>query len=48
MAPCTIFAVFGIAFQLYFIVPSFAQLEEFPGDASKSLLGGGFSCFYRG
>jgi hypothetical protein len=35
MAPCTIFAVFGIAFQLYFIVPSFAQLEEFPANASK-------------
>ena len=35
MAPCTIFAVFGIAFQLYFIVPSFAELDQFPANVSK-------------
>ncbi len=35
MAPCTIFAVLGIAFQLYFLVPSFSELEQFPVNASK-------------
>ncbi len=35
MAPCTIFAVFGIAFQLFFLVPSFAELEQFPANVNK-------------
>jgi hypothetical protein len=35
MRPCTIFAVLGIAFQLYFLVPSFSELEQFPVNASK-------------
>jgi hypothetical protein len=35
MAPMKIFAVLGIAFQLYFIAPTFAELDQFTNNASK-------------
>ncbi len=35
MQPCLIFAVLGVAFQLYFLVPSFNEIEQFPANANK-------------
>jgi hypothetical protein len=35
MTPCIIFAVLGMSFQLYYLVPDFAELEKFPANASK-------------
>ncbi len=35
MVPCKIFAVLGAAFQIYFLVPSFNDIEQFPVNASK-------------